>query len=144
MGDIATVSAHLSNSVERVDKDDRPVCPSNDSAMLTLAFGSGAYATISISAVAHVGALGQQQAVALHGESGTLELRIDSGNPHYQVCGIHGDEEAFSVIEIPRPMLKGVDENAPFGMLLEQSIGPRRFIACMCRGSTSPCSIPLP
>jgi predicted dehydrogenase len=131
MGDIASVSAHLSNFVDRVDKDERPVRPSNDSAMLTLGFVSGAHAVIQISAVAHVGAQGQDQAVALHGEKGTLKFQFNLGNPQYLVRGVHGEEEVLSSIDIPQPLLEGMNEDAPFGMFYEQSIGPRLFIDCI-------------
>ena len=131
MGDIASVSAHLSNFVDRVDKNDQPVAPSNDSAMLTLAFTSGAHAVIQLSAVAQVAERGQEQSVALHGEKGTLESQFYIGNPQYSVRGVHGGEEDFTEIEIPEPLLESVGENALLGMFLAQSIGPRLFIDCI-------------
>ena len=70
LGDIAKVSAHLATSVARDGADGHALDPANDSAVLNVAFRSGAQGSIHVSAVAHVGADGQQQHITLHGRGG--------------------------------------------------------------------------
>ena len=50
--------------------------PANDAVLLAVEFANGAHGTIQISAVALTGNRAMEQHIALHGQSGTLEVRL--------------------------------------------------------------------
>ena len=137
-GDMVGVSARLSTFVERPGKDDQPLDPANDSALLTLQFENDAVGVIQVSAVAHVGDRGQEQHVVLHGEDGTLEIDADSAHG-YTVRGARHDDEEFQVLATPDVLLAGADVNAPFmdqmmAIFRTQSVGTRLFVDAIVDG----------
>jgi predicted dehydrogenase len=128
LGDVAKVSAHLASFIGRVDAQGQRLEGTNDSAILTLLFQSGAQASIHLSSVVHIGDRGQEQQVILSGEGGTLEIRQTFAGA--EVYGARHDEQRFS-------RLLALDFTAdpatqPLAAMLapfqEQAIGPRLFI----------------
>jgi predicted dehydrogenase len=131
VGDIARVSAHLATYVERPGADGGALDPANDAAVLAIEFANGAHGSIHVSAVAHIGERGQEQYVALHGASGTLEASLSFADTAVRSMRQH--EESFRILPIPAALWGEVDQSAPFfSQLFEpfrmQPIGTRLFI----------------
>jgi predicted dehydrogenase len=131
LGDVAQVSAHLATFIGRVDSYGQPLGATNDSAMLTLLFQSGAQAVIHLSSVVHVGDRGQEQQVVLSGEAVTLEIHQTFVGA--EVYGARHDEQRFTRL-IALDYRSGAADPAahPMTAMLapfrDQAIGPRLFI----------------
>jgi predicted dehydrogenase len=130
-GDIASVGAHLTTFVNRVDPHGQTLDAANDSAALTLLFQNGAQATIQLSSVVHVGGRGQEQHVILSGDAGTLEIHQTFGNA--EIYGARSNERQFTrLFSIDyRSTAASRAEHEMTAMLApfhNQSIGPRLFI----------------
>jgi predicted dehydrogenase len=76
VGDIAKVSAHLTNFVARPGPDQQSLDPTNDAALLAVEFVNGAQGSIQASAVAHLGAGVTMMQITLQGEAGTLQSEV--------------------------------------------------------------------
>jgi predicted dehydrogenase len=126
IGDIARVSAQLSNLVERPHPDGQAYMPANDAASLVVTFVGGAQGTLAASVVAHQAERGQVNAVVLHGSAGTLELQHT-----FRGATLHGaraEEQEFSPLVIPTELWEGVDPATPTDVHLRHSVGDRAFI----------------
>ena len=131
VGDVAKVWAHLGTFVDRPGSEGQALDPANDAASLILQFKDGTQGMIQVSAVAHVGDRGQEQDVALHGESGTLEA--DSSSAGVEVRGARHDEEQFQTLPVPDELWGDVDRTSSFfsqvsEVFVKQSVGDRHFI----------------
>jgi len=131
VGDIARVSAHLGTFVDRPGPEGQALDPGNDAASLILQFKNGTQGMIQVSVVAHTGDRGQEQHVALHGESGTLEA--DYSLAGVEVRGARHDEEQFQTLPVPDELWGDVDRTSSFfsrvsEVFVKQSVGVRLFI----------------
>jgi predicted dehydrogenase len=128
IGDVAQVSAHLASFIGRIDADGRSLEGTNDSAVLTLLFQSGAQAAIRLSSAVHIGDRGQEQQVVLSGEAGTIEIRQTFA--HAEVYGARHDEQQFTrLLALDYPPDPGAQPmTAMLAPFQEQAIGPRLFI----------------
>ncbi|HUT18304.1 MAG TPA: Gfo/Idh/MocA family oxidoreductase, partial [Anaerolineae bacterium] len=131
VGDIVRVSACLDAFVERPGHEGEALDPANDAAFLTVEFENGAQGMIEISAVAHVGARGQEQQVRLYGSLGTLEA--DGSILEGEMRGVRHDEEQLRVLPVPDALWGDVNRAQPLAMqimeaFVKQPIGDRLFI----------------
>ncbi len=131
VGDIARVSAHIATFVEREGSEGTELDPANDAAVLLLEFENGAQGIIQVSAVAHVGARGQEQHVRLYGEHGTLEA--DFSFMSTKLRALRHDQEQFETLVIPESLWEAADRSLPLfaqlaGVFQSQSVGGRAFI----------------
>ena len=122
LGDIARVSAHLTNVVAKPRPDGQPYPPANDSALLLLQFVNGAHGVIHANQIAHEAERGQEQHVVLHGSDGTLEadLTLTVGG---QLQGARRDEPQMRVLVAPTPVSQLMGD-----VFMRQSAGTRLFI----------------
>jgi predicted dehydrogenase len=132
VGDIARVSAHLGVYVDRPGPQGQTLDPANDAAVLAVEFANGAQGVIQVSAVAHTGDREFGQHVALHGQSGTLEVEA-----YFllgaEVRGVRDSEKQFQKLAVPDELWGDVDRNQPLIMQVmeaftQQPIGDRLFI----------------
>jgi predicted dehydrogenase len=131
IGDVASVGAHLTTFVNRVDARGQRLDSANDSAALTLLFQNGAQATIQLSSVVHVGDSGQEQQIILSGEAGTLEIHQTFGSA--EIYGARSNEQQYTrLFSLDyRSATADPAEHEMTAMLApfhNQSIGPRLFI----------------
>ncbi len=131
VGDISAVSAKLRTLGKRVGPEGQPLTPANDSALLNVQFVNGAYGTISVSAMAHVGERGQHQQVLLFGENGTLEADLTFRGS--SIRGIRHDQTQWQTFTLLEAFLAGVPHDLPvleqfIAALQVQPIGDRLFI----------------
>jgi predicted dehydrogenase len=129
LGDVASVGAHLTSFVGRVDAQGQRIASTHDSAALTLLFQSGAQATIQLSSVVHIGDRGQEQHVILSGEKGTLEVYHTFERA--EVYGMRANEaRATRLLALDySSMTAGEHEmTAMLAPFLDQPIGPRLFV----------------
>lgn len=79
LGEVVTISCHARSFVPRAERPDgMPYERGEDSAVMTLGFESGAYATVQVSAVCWEGtSFGQTHEFDAHGTAGTLYATCD-------------------------------------------------------------------
>jgi predicted dehydrogenase len=143
VGDIARVSGHLANFVERDGPDGRrPFTSANDSALVAVEFADGAQATVQVSGVAQVGERGQDFQIGLYGEAGSLEVNFDFANSRLR--GVRAGDKTWQELPVPEGFL-GRGDNPPlwvfdfFAPFTNQSVGDRLFIDAILAGhSTEP------
>ncbi len=137
MGEVVRVSAHLATFVARAGPPGAAFDPANDTASLLLEFKNGAQGTLHVSAAAHVGERGGEQAVRLYGEGGTLEA--DASFEGYEVRALRDGEEHFQTLTVPDPLWEGANRSRPLfdqvlAMHQSQSIGCRAFVDAILEG----------
>ena len=131
LGDITEVMADLSTFIDQSETATPPPAPVNDVGLLTLQFASGARAQITASAVSRRGDEDVRIVVALHGETGTIEVRhsyfgVDAG---VTIRAIRDGEPSFANLAVPAAFLEGgVDPRELFDPYVKQSAGPRAFV----------------
>ena len=132
VGDIATISGHLTSYVERDGPGGgRPFTSANDSALIALEFADGAQGTICVSGVTHVAERGQDFQVRLYGDAGSLELDFTFAGSRLR--GVQKGGKEWRDLPVPSEFL-GRGENPPlwvfdfFAPFTNQSVGDRLFI----------------
>jgi len=139
VGDIARISGHMTNFVERVGPEDgQPFKSANDSALIAMEFAEeGAHGTICVSSVSHVAKRGQDFQVRLYGDAGSLEL--DFNFARSRLRGVQRGEEDWQDLTVPLEFL-GQGENPPlaaldfFAPFTNQSVSDRLFIDAITKG----------
>ena len=132
VGDITQVSAHLGVYADHPGPNGQASDPANDAVLLAIEFANGAHGTIQISAVALTGNRAMEQHIALHGQSGTLEVSSDFA-AGVTMQGIRQGEERFQELAVPDELWGDVNRNQPPIMQIveactKQPIGDRQFV----------------
>jgi predicted dehydrogenase len=135
-GDIARVSALLTNYVQRKHADGRPVTTVNDAALLQVEFANGAQGLIHTSAVAHTAERALEQHIILYGSEGSLEADFVFGNfggtgEGMAVRGARRGDSRFQALPIPEAIWEGVDPAQPLEVFNRSSAGTRYFVDCI-------------
>lgn len=126
VGEISGVSADLINYISRNKPDGSPVNPSNDSAMLTLAYDNGSRCQVHASAVSHVGEAGYEQRIELYGENGSL--KVNANMLGVDISGASAGNKKISPLKIPEEFFGGADRSNSQSVFQTMSIGTRLFI----------------
>ena len=132
VGDIESVSADLTNFVDRPADDGADYTPENDSALVAVRFENGAHGTLAANVVAHQAERMQSNTVTLQGEGGTLELHHTFAGASLR--GARDGEKTFAEIEIPASAWAGVDPASPNDVGQHHSVGDRAFIDAIIGG----------
>jgi predicted dehydrogenase len=132
VGDIARVSAHLGIYADHPGPNGQASDPVNDAVLLAVEFANGAHGAIQISGVALNGSRAMEQHIALHGQSGTLEVDSDFA-AGVTVQGMRLGEERFQELAVPDELCGDVNRNQPpivqiMEACTQQPIGDRQFI----------------
>jgi predicted dehydrogenase len=112
VGDIAKVNAHLRMFMHRPGPDGGVLDPTNDSVMLAIEFEKGTQGVMQLSSLAYLGTDHMDQRIALHGESGTLEVRATFTKA--EILGARIGEKEFHPLPIPDRIMERVDKVNPF------------------------------
>jgi predicted dehydrogenase len=134
VGDIASVTADLTQFVDRPAAGGDPYLPENDSALVAMRFENGAHGTLAANVVAHQAERLQSNTIVLQGEGGTLELHHTFAGASLR--GARDSEKTFNEIEIPADIWAGVDPSEPNTAGQHHSVGDRAFIDAIIAGGT--------
>jgi predicted dehydrogenase len=133
---VATVSASLHNSVDRLDAQGHVVSPANDSANLVVEYADGSHGTIFATLVADLGDRFMEQRIKIFGENGSAELTLvyEGANkgPHLWISR-DGDES--EQVEIPESYLAGLAADDMWGHLRTTDVGARQFVRNVAEGT---------
>lgn len=126
LGDVTGLSARLAHHVDRRSPDGVDTTPSNDSALLSLQFASGAQGAIQVSALARIADRDVEQRIVIHGSQGSLEASYSALGT--EVRGTRDGEATFRVLPISDDLWGDTDRTNPLAVLESQPVGDRLLI----------------
>jgi predicted dehydrogenase len=131
-GDIAAVSSHLARFIDRPGPDGQPMDAANDSAILTLAFESGAHGMVHVSGVMPGGP--SQVAISLAGDAGTL--RGTFGFFKAELLGARLGQQRLETLTVPADACGATPSDAAefTRLFCDRPIGNRLFIDAILEG----------